>query len=412
MSRPLPLNKRESDVLEFKSREALREPFAIGREVVAMLNAAGGEVWIGLRDERGVAIEIEDIDDAEAARRSLLDALIARIEPPPLADEVRVEVVDQGRKVLVVSVQPTPKRGPYDLLHHGGRHFLTRVGDRLRYLSRDEIREGFQETAEEGVERADRSLRAREEELLREGSATMWLGFAPLAGSPELRLDRLLRREYLRDPTATGVRRSGYSVVAALEAAPLTSTPIHREVRPERGTRWAVVEVVGVARLSVSREAEAHFEAPLESVRAFSSISEFENRRVLYPTALLEYAVSTFRLVGKMLGDNEAEEDGIWRARPEQGMAVRLALAGVQGWILVPGRDDDLHFWQVLRHRGEPFPDRTFVLPAPETFALAELEREPDRCAWRLLGALYEGFGYEREQVPYFDPASEVFRFP
>ena len=412
MSRPIPLDERESDVLEFKSREALREPFAIDREVVAMLNAGGGEVWIGLRDERGVAIEIEDIDDAEAASRSLLDALIERIEPPPLADEVRVEVVDQGPKVLVVGVRPQAGRGPYDLLHRGGRHFVTRVGDRLRYLGRDEIRERFRATAENGVERADRSLRTREEELLRGGRSALWLGFAPLAGSPRLQLDRLLRREYLRDPTATGVRRSGYSVVAALEAAPLSSTPVVREVRPERGTSWAVLEVEGVARLSVSREAEVHFEAPLEAVRSFSSLPEFESRLVLYPAALLEYTVSTFRLVGRMLGDAEAADDGIWRARPEQGMAVRLALAGVEGWVLVPGRDDDLRFWQVLRHRVRGFPDPAFALPAPETFTLAALEREPDRCAGRLLGTLYEHFGHERDQVPYLDPASGLFRFP
>jgi hypothetical protein len=413
MSRRIPLNEPECDVLEFKSRDALREPATIGREVVAMLNAGGGEVWIGIREERGVAKEIEDIDDPQAARRSLHDALIERIEPLPLADEVRVEIVaDQGRHLLVVSVEARPERGPYDLLHRGGRHFVVRVGDRLRHLGRDEIRERFRNAVADDVERTDRVLRAREEELLREGSSILWLGFAPLAGSARLRLDRLLRREYLQDPAATGVRRSGYSVVAALQAAPLTSAPAIRKVRPERGTSRAVIGVEGVARLSISREAEVHFEAPLESVRSFTSIPEFENRRVVYPAALLEYIVSTFRLVGKMLGDDEAEEDGIWSSRPEQGMAVRLALVGVGGWILVPGRDDDLRLWQVLRNRVEPFPDPAFGLPSPEVFTLTALEREPDRCAWRLSGGLYEGFGYERQQVPYFDPARGTFRFP
>ena len=91
---------------------------------------------------------------------------------------------------------------------------------------------------------------------------------------------------------------------------------------------------------------------------------------------------------------------------------VQPQAAGVEGWVLVPGRDDDLRFWQVLRHRVRGFPDPAFALPAPETFTLAALEREPDRCAGRLLGTLYEHFGHERDQVPYLDPASGLFRFP
>lgn len=410
MSRRIPLNRRESDLLEFKSRDALREPATIGREVVAMLNARGGEVWIGIREERGVAKEVEDIDDPDAAQRSLFDALIERIEPAP-EDEIAVEIVPaQGRHLLLVRVKPREGRGPYDLLHRGGRYFVIRVGDRLRHLGRDEIRERFRGSVEGGVESADRRLREREEALLRDGTSALWLGFAPLSGSPELRTDRLRGREYLGDPAATEVRRSGYSVVAAVQAAPLAGAPVIREFRPTR----AVVGVEGVARLAVSREAEIHFEAPLDSVRSFSSIRELEGHRVLYPAALLEYVVSTFRLVGRILADRDETPAGeIWKARlSERGMAVRLALVGAEGWILVPGRDDDLRLWQVLRNRLEPFPDPAFVLTAPEVFTSSELEHEPDRCAWRLLGRLYEGFGYEPEQVPYFDPATGTFRFP
>ena len=55
------LGKAESDRLEFKEAEALRRPANIGREVVGFLNADGGEIWIGVKEEheRAVGYEVD-----------------------------------------------------------------------------------------------------------------------------------------------------------------------------------------------------------------------------------------------------------------------------------------------------------------------------------------------------------------
>ena len=86
MSRPIPLDERESDVLEFKSREALREPFAIGREVVAMLNAGGGEVWMitySVPFRRGATAPVSGIVTADLTLAWVRETVGALAVPGP-----------------------------------------------------------------------------------------------------------------------------------------------------------------------------------------------------------------------------------------------------------------------------------------------------------------------------------------
>ena len=57
--------------------EALKTPEIVARGVVAMLNADGGEVWVGLREENERAVVVESIQDREREARRLLDYLVA-----------------------------------------------------------------------------------------------------------------------------------------------------------------------------------------------------------------------------------------------------------------------------------------------------------------------------------------------
>ena len=81
MSRRVPLGRKEDFHLELKGRDALDDPEKIAREVVAFLNAEGGDVWVGLGEEAGRAVKVEPIPDPEREQRRLVDYLIETIEP-------------------------------------------------------------------------------------------------------------------------------------------------------------------------------------------------------------------------------------------------------------------------------------------------------------------------------------------
>jgi hypothetical protein len=85
MQEAAPIGACEDHRTEFKRQDALRKLEPISHAVVSMLNAAGGNVWIGVieQDERWVGVE--PIADAENEARRLQDHLIATIEPSPSA---------------------------------------------------------------------------------------------------------------------------------------------------------------------------------------------------------------------------------------------------------------------------------------------------------------------------------------
>jgi hypothetical protein len=61
MSRRIPLGETESQKLEFKGKDALKHLPNVSRAVVAMLNTAGGDIWIGLGEEQGRAVRVDAI---------------------------------------------------------------------------------------------------------------------------------------------------------------------------------------------------------------------------------------------------------------------------------------------------------------------------------------------------------------
>ena len=75
------LGDTEGQRLEFKAADVLDSPAYVAREAAAMLNAIGGEIWIGVEEREGKASRLEPVRDAERARSALLDAQWARLGP-------------------------------------------------------------------------------------------------------------------------------------------------------------------------------------------------------------------------------------------------------------------------------------------------------------------------------------------
>ena len=83
MNDPIPLGQPEGERLEFKGRDVLRHLSNVSREVVAMLNASGGDIWIGLVEEQGRAVRVEAIENPAREINRLRDHFSDAIEPSP-----------------------------------------------------------------------------------------------------------------------------------------------------------------------------------------------------------------------------------------------------------------------------------------------------------------------------------------
>ncbi|HEX4960082.1 MAG TPA: ATP-binding protein [Thermoanaerobaculia bacterium] len=362
MSDEIPLGKREDLHLEFKGADALKDPEKIAREVVAMLNADGGEVWVGVREEEGRAVLAEPIPDAEKESRRLHDFLVDVIEPP-LSEEISVSV--EGR-LLRLAAHPASGRKPYAFLKKGGRHYVIRTGDRIRPMTRDEI---FARPTggEAGFERAEAAILAARNQVLAEGRQVLWLRFEP---GPPVSLDVQAARlkGVLQDPRVSGNRPTGwhfsqFSSRPRIQQDALLATDDHRKVEVRRDG-GLVFNVLLAALFWKGEESE------------------------IWPPLLLEYVVSAFRMARVIYLD---------ALRPRDPVVVDLVLAGARGWKLRTG-------W-LPRPRVMQSDD--LVLTQPLTFRFREIAEGPDRCGYRLIERVYEAFGIRREGIPdLFDPES------
>jgi Putative DNA-binding domain len=387
----LPLGRKEDFHLEFKGRDALDEPEKIAREVVAFLNAKGGEVWVGLGEEDARAVKVEPIPDPERAQRRLLDSLIETVEPSPSGEEVRVEVVEEGEgegAVLRVSIQPDERRGPYAFFRKGGRHFVVRIADRIRPMSREEIFSAQPTGGDERLQQAlDRVLSERSK-LQEERKEGFWLRLEPVEA---LDLDLQDRRfeEILRDPVRTGNRPQGLGFAHFQ----------HRLIVMQNRLKSSSDEIFSV---EIRRAGGLAFSGPLRSPYGKG------DARTIWPQILCEPPVSALRVA-------RALYDGLLAEKVE--IVIDFALIGVEGRILLPGTpDSSTPSWVAMglaRVPLRPFDAADFLLDRPLVVPARDLFENPDAIGYRLVERVYEAFGLRRDQMPsFFDPVTRRLVLP
>lgn len=421
MSQGIPVGEREGERLEFKSAQALGRPETIAREVVAMLNAGGGEVWVGLREDDGVAVELEAVEQVEGARHRLHDSLIDTIDPSPTNEEMRIDVVGGDAKVLRILVSGRSGRRPYALLQAGGgRVYVTRVGGRIRHLTHEEIHRP-------AGEREVRTAQARLEEEMKEvveraGMPTMWMGIEPTDPVPglDLDLDRLIEADYLVVPRTTGNRTIGRTFYFLRRRAELDNERFLRREGGRDGSSWLVARG-GSYELRIGERAAIRLQAPLDDFtfpgERHPRLDALRGHRILDPRGLLEYPTSVLRLVSALLRDDE-----LWTGERPSTFAVALLLVGVDGWYLRPDPEHPYldpalpdprtlrvpppaWVWKPTAHSGDTLP-----VP-PLSFDAEQLKQEPDECGYRLLRSVFADFGYGEDEIRAFDPVTRRFNF-
>ncbi len=394
MKTRIPLGETEDLHLELKSAESLEEPAAIGRQVAAMLNSDGGEVWVGLGEQGGVATEIQAIPSPEKAVDSLLDSLIDRLEPSPLPDEVRLDAVPVSEDMSVIRIRvEAGDRGPYAWLKNGGRYFQRRVGSGTRPMSRQELftpqLEGHR-VREDRREAMTRKLLVERESVQAAARALMWLRIQPIEAM-NVDLEARLLRDLLEDPTRTGNRRAGWHFVQVSEAPRLSPGMLS----------WRCWDAFSV---DLHQDGGLVCRAPLASLHFKGEELE------LWPPALLEYPISAFRLAQAVYRECVIHDDARrprGQASPETGdneessvdVLADIAFFGIRGSKLRGGSMLERH-WRGNTIREYPEDEEDLTWPEPLVFRLGELLEEPDRCGFRLIRRVYDAFGYREPEMP------------
>ena len=373
----VPLGQRETSTLEFKSAEALRNLPSISREVVAMLNHLGGEVWIGLRENDGIASAAEGIESPDEARINVLNHLIEVIEPRiDVPGDLTLDVVGSGDKaLLLISIENREAKRPFAQLRGGGRHFLVRVDHRIRPMTREELFSAARSPRDSGTPKRLPDLRAK---ALGNEQPGLWVGFE---ASPEVSLelqDPALSR-LLLDPRVTGNRLSGWNF----------RYPPGHGVEPELGARRLEFGRAEYRKTTVWEDGCVEFFAPLDRLQRRATTEQ-----EIHALALLEFPVSIARLTRALYS-----EESVTKGAPSKVFADTV-LTGAAGWRLPsnpPGTigyslDDDPH--------GE-LTDGTFSLLSPYAFPWSEFRDRPDRAGYMLVRSIYQAFGLGEEWIPY-----------
>jgi hypothetical protein len=369
----LPIGEVEDARREFKGRDVLDKPATVARAVVAMLNAKGGVVWIGIGEHESRAVAAEPVDQPMLRKDALFNQLVDTIEPR-LRDEVEIKQNAENSAVLEVHVRPEDGRGPYAQLKQGGRYYYRRVGSRVRDMTREEMQEAFGQsrTPESGVDAARELLEARKS-LSDKVGLHISLRPQPRRGftwaTQNERRDITLQ---LQDAELSGNRKAGWNV-----------TNPYYEV-DWKGSR--VRATTTGLQLDIQRDGALNLSVD------FERLEWNENDKSIYPYILLELPSSFFRLAAHLLRAMTDTE-----RRPIEHVAVDLVMFGLRGWGLRAGSPRSPVFKMQPPRR---FDADHFELSAPIVFTWTELEESPDRCMFRLIREVYAEFGHPDDALP------------
>lgn len=395
--------KHEGQKLEFKGRDSVDDARTIPRAVCAMLNADGGEVLVGVKDDG----HEDPLDDPLGAERAVHDKLISTISPS-LPKQLKIERFDDAAALRIV-VPAGEKHALYAVKSTEGRFFVPiRSGARTQNLDWLEIRHKLANgasptaTADWSPERVRSEMATWIELASAEPSSSLrsmgglfvWLG-VETRGSEDL-LDAV-RPELIRvvgDPETIGIDRDGwhFSTLATRLGTQVVRQKDNRLLSGDLAEGYRCLDVFARGGLVL------RFATRLGSeMRWGQNIAEQERSTILNPWALSESISSCARLLDALLEAADVEPVRVWGA---------LELTRSSGLQLPPHRPNiaAFHLW----HRWPPALTDA-VVSANREIDGSEFRERPDRLAHRLLTDVYRTFGHNDSAVPFWDREQERF---
>lgn len=387
MTETVPFGEAAGPNLAFEAVGALQQPERIAREVVAMLNTDGGDLWVGLEEMSGRAARATPVD--HDARRRVLDILVQFVEPAIGEDTCEVtEVPVEGGAVLRVRVRADASGRPYALVRQGAREFVMRTSDRMRPMSREELETLLRETPPPSADlsRARRSLIERRDSHLSPG---LWVGvaFAPAA---HLKLE----------PSAERILSALRGVSSRSDGAQTAFHLLSRYGQPVLGAGEVEIETPHHSLLlRESGSSDLHVSADRLRGRVHGVGGD---DRAIDPNVLINYGAALTRLYGTLI------QQDLLVVSPESGVLLDAALRGVQGARMA---DPAPSYGIIGRERSLPGSDPDLVFEGPMELPARELTERPDRCAFLLISRIYHAFGLESDAIPYYRRDLERFVF-
>ena len=136
------LGQEESQVLEFKASEALKNQkwkSEIAKDVSAMANATGGMIVYGIKEKAGVASEIDEGVPHETITADTINRVLnANIQPPIQGMAVRRITLGENRFGYTIEVPPPGSDAPHQVPERGC--YYQRQGREIRMLLDFQIR--------------------------------------------------------------------------------------------------------------------------------------------------------------------------------------------------------------------------------------------------------------------------------
>ena len=381
------------------------------KDVTAFLNADGGYLIIGIREDgSGHAERFASVADPESVRRSILDRCLQGIDPRPPHLNVDCQAVDEN-SVVIVHV-PESDRKPHcarpDAEHH---YFWRRYEDGNKLMTMAEIREcleGDQVHREMGELR--REMERLQRERVREREMDLDVNETELLRLQSM--DALLKHidtRFIRDIGSQACYRifacptnlsqvNLYEQIHALRTL-LTNPPALRTHGWDMMTHDAPrVTAIGVEagddsyrHVSIFLNGYVEFRTPADD-ESFHWAQKGDPKPV-NPHAIIEPAVCFVLLVQEVL-----------RLAGYQGQVrLGLGLFNIKGTCLLPYATDTGEYRVSSYKLGQP--------DGPQPFPEKSLKTEVDICAsdlpgevaWRLVSHVYYRFGYTDEMIPFFD---------
>ncbi|MFQ5749721.1 MAG: helix-turn-helix domain-containing protein [Planctomycetota bacterium] len=383
--------------MEFKQAEILRSRKGMRHlleEIVGMLNAGGGRILVGVREEKGAAVALDPLRDQDlgALESPLRDMLADAIEPRLRGGECALEWVPAlDGFVLELQVQPRDPRPhpPFCLLSGRDRRYLRRIGDRLRPMSYAEIQEGCREGSAEPKEDWFRKVQEEVDSWWQgtEPHYQLAVALGPLDPAMRIALPRNAA-ELVNQPPPDLVRPNGWSFVTGLGGNAVLKRNRRLLLSGNSENGYRELRADGRGRLAFRTRLEHLQWGGLESVKK----SFPRAQGVLYRDALIETTVSALRLAGRL-----------WQERPpESEIKTVVRLEGIRNWFLPPGRPRTITFGHPNAWRPA---EQDEIVAGPHRFEAESFLRNPDEAAWTLIADIYAEFDVEEEIIPCFsDP--------
>ena len=131
---------KQSEALLFTGKEADERRRELVKDVTALANAAGGRIYFGLREAKGVAASIDDgIPAADLKPERINDILTSNIEPAIHGAAVYPIPLDNGNRGFVIDVPQATTLAPHQSRLH--KQYFRRYDTKAQAMLDHEIKD-------------------------------------------------------------------------------------------------------------------------------------------------------------------------------------------------------------------------------------------------------------------------------